>query len=509
MRFTLDDDEDDFWGDATTFGSGASRSRPRGGDSPDSYSPARDRFQTRRGARACAPPIPRRRIPAPSPSSQGHRHVMQAGGGADYDLRPRVTPRPSRRASRPVRALSLRPPPKRPSRRRAPPARRRRRARARLSARAPASSTPGAFHPGRRRRRAEVNPESALLAKDRELGQKEAHLKMLGARLRCPNATWTPCDVNSKPRNDARRPRRRPRRSIRGRRRARGPGSPLTRATARRDRPPVPSTPMEVSNAAALAEARAELRGFAPRRRSRKRRRRRRAAARMRETNSRRAQRESMQLAAEVRAERDAPPRRKPAAASRRGIERRLHAGRAGKRARGRRGENDGRSRLRTGVGRMSNLDRAPTPAGRLACLLPLKRKHTTLASPRPRRRSLPPPPCATANFAVFDSPIARAPRRRRRRRALGRVRDSRVRSRGWIRRGHGARAPRARRTRRSRRHGEPRGGSRRADGFRRGGGVGDRTRRRRPARDARGGARGPTRGPTRDRRGRRRRDDE
>ena len=82
MGFTLDDDEDDFWGDATTFGCARVPVAPSRRGAQIRIRPRATLFKPAAARAPQPPPIPRRRIPAPSPSSQGHRHVMQAGGGA-------------------------------------------------------------------------------------------------------------------------------------------------------------------------------------------------------------------------------------------------------------------------------------------------------------------------------------------------------------------------------------------------------------------------------------------
>ena len=303
MGFTLDDDEDDFWGDATTFGCarvpvapsrrGAQiRIRPRA----TLFKPAAARApQPPRSLADGSPPRlhPRRAIDTlckqaeEQAKSQPARHAAPVASG----VAPTSAPSPGAPPTRPSTTLDahLRPGAGGP-------------ARAPLSA-GSGELNSGAFHPGGGGA-TPVNPESALLAKDRELGQKEAHLKMLRARLEMSER-----DMDAMRRKLEAAERRAAAATASasvnpGASPGAGSGFPSD-ARHRSARSPPGPAPMEVSNAAALAEARAEvarLRSQAAFKEEEAEEARRREEVQRDELS--RAQRESMQLAAEVRAER-------------------------------------------------------------------------------------------------------------------------------------------------------------------------------------------------------------
>ena len=81
MGFTLDDDEDDFWGDATTFGCARVPVAPSRRGAQIRIRPRATLFKPAAARAPQPPPIPRRRIPAPAPPRRAI-DVMQAGGGA-------------------------------------------------------------------------------------------------------------------------------------------------------------------------------------------------------------------------------------------------------------------------------------------------------------------------------------------------------------------------------------------------------------------------------------------
>ena len=99
MGFTLDDDEDDFWGDATTFGCARAVAPSRRG----AQIRIRPRATLFKPAAARAPQPPRSLADGSPPRLHPRRAIDTLCKQAEeqLDLSPRVTPRPSRRASRP------------------------------------------------------------------------------------------------------------------------------------------------------------------------------------------------------------------------------------------------------------------------------------------------------------------------------------------------------------------------------------------------------------------------
>ena len=452
MGFTLDDDEDDFWGDATTFGCARVPRGPRVGV-------PRLAFRTR--ATLFKPAAARARL-LPDPSPTDPRPVSIPRRAIDTlckQAEEQAKSQPARNAApvgsgvAPTSAPSPVAPPTRPS----PTLDAHLRPGAGGPARAPPSAGSGGFHAGgfhaggfhpAAPAPAPARPSTPSPPSRRKIAnsaRRRRTSRCSAVASRCPSATWTPCDANSRRRNDARRPRRRPRpRPATPRSAPDTPGSaarvPISAATlattAPRDPPRVrrrwkfPTPPRSRRRAR-------RWRGFVPRRRSRKRRRRRRAdARRTRETDSYAPNENPCNWRRRFAPSEDAPPRRKPDAAkteetsaevretTRAGLTHELGAGttrpRRGERSRSRRGD---RATRRADATAPANTRMGRDRDGFLAAAAAARRARPPAAPSRDRGRRR-----GRMRGRGRCFPGTNAPRRRRRRRARRRVRDSRVR---------------------------------------------------------------------------------